>query len=163
MKLQYFFLMSTLISFLSQAQHIVNTSTKIEFNGKTRPLFEWIRDYKNKKFGKTEIIETLTNTPPFEPKGTIKTLNESNFNHIAKGFAFYCSNVKKENKIHYGVIVINHNQHPFDRKIAKDICLEIRNSYIRQYRLGDSTVPNIVPSNSDVQLDISETTSSETQ
>ena len=130
MNLKYFFLMSALFSFVVQSQHIENSSTKITFNKKRKPFFEWVRDNKNEAFGATAIIITNTNKPPFEKKGSIKTLTKDNYQLITKGFSFYCSNIKKKNDVYYGAIIINPNQHHFDAKLAKKMCIQIRDSYI---------------------------------
>lgn len=132
MKISRFFLMSTLISSLSQTMHIKNSLTIIQFNKEKKALYEWIRDDKNKEFGNTAIITTTTNEPPFTESNYVKTLQPKEFNLIANGFAFYCSNIKKENNITYGAIIINPEQYHFKREVAEIICMTIRNNYVKK-------------------------------
>jgi hypothetical protein len=132
MKLTHFFLTNALVTLTSQAMHIEHSSTPIPFNGHKKALFEWIRDDRNNEFGKTAIIITTTNEPPFIKKGSVKTLDPDVFKLIAVGYSFYCANVKKKNGIAYGAIVINPEQHHFNSTIAQKICMHIRNAYIEK-------------------------------
>jgi hypothetical protein len=158
MKLQYLFLMNIFFPSLVYAQHIVDTSTKIKFNKEKRPLFEWIRDHKKNAFGNTEIIKTTSKEPHFFRIGSIKTLTKKDFILITKGHSFYCDNIKKKNKICYGALVINPDQHHFNAQEAKQICMHIRNAYIINYILDDINVPleSSSLSNSTTELQSSE-------
>jgi hypothetical protein len=135
MKLHYFFITTILIPSITHAaqhiaQHIDGTATYIRFNKIKKPLYDWIRDDLDKEFGKTDIIKTETNEPPFTSIGTVKNLCRENFQLITIGYSLYCPNIKKENNIEYGAIVITPNFYHFDQKIADNICMHIKNGYL---------------------------------
>ena len=132
MNLTHFFLMNALITSFSQAMHIENSLTLIKFKKEKKSIYEWIRDDQKKEFGNTAIITTTTNQPPFKKTNSVKTLQLKEFDLIAAGHAFYCSNIKKKNNITYGAIIINPQQYHFKSDIAEKICMNIRNSYVKK-------------------------------
>jgi hypothetical protein len=138
MKFKHFFLMSALVSPISQAMHFENGSTRLQFDGKEKTIRDWIRDDRNENFGKTTVITTTTNKHPFEKSGSVRTLTPAEFQLICTGYSFYCSNLKNKNNITYGAIIINPHQHHFDKKAARNMCEHIKNTYVEKQLEKDS-------------------------
>jgi len=99
------------------ATQITSMMQKIAFNGQEKPLYDWFKNHKTNKFGRTPIIEakrtvlpgTKCNILTFSPMGNISRTQEAERlkNVLALQQAIYISNLEKHESISYGALVLN--------------------------------------------------------
>lgn len=115
MNIKHFsFIIFLLMPHISQTMQ-AHFSTMITFNGRTKSLYEWIRDDHNKEFGHTPIYNMMSKSG-FEPNdhyyktNRVNSITTEQLNHISAGLYIYCKDlkIKKVNskKIKYGALAL---------------------------------------------------------